>query len=185
MFQVFEGFPREERCPQNEFPGGRQTSGFPIAEDKIRRVLFGNNFERIEVRGAVVASQANLRFRVLSVLRPDMLERSSCLGKRRRGALMGKGTTSFVSRRCRHGLETKRLSGSGHFLFSFAGLCRYGGRFSAKTHFGAFYGLSTVVFSVKLRILRGVHSENNGFMLSEEVSPHGGKKTNSVRAFSV
>lgn len=89
---------------------------------------------------------------------------------------MGKGTTSFVSRRCRHGLETKRLSGSGHFLFSFAGLCRYGGRISAKTHFGAFYGLSTVVFSVKLRILRGSHSENNGFMLSEEVSPHGGKK---------
>lgn len=81
-----------------------------------------------------------------------------------------------MSRRCRHGLETKRLSGSGHFLFSFAGLCRYGGRFSAKTHFGAFYGLSTVIFSVKLRILRGVHSENNGFMLSEEVSPHGGKK---------
>lgn len=78
MFQVFEGFPREEQCPQNEFPGGRQTSGFPIAEDKICRVLFGNNFECIEVRGAVVASQANLRFRVLSVLRPDMLERSSC-----------------------------------------------------------------------------------------------------------
>lgn len=89
---------------------------------------------------------------------------------------MGKGTTSFVSRRCRHGLEIKRLSGSGHFLFSFAGLCRYGGRFSAKTHFGAFYGLSTVVFSVKLRILRGPHSENNGFMLSEAVSQHGGKK---------
>lgn len=97
---------------------------------------------------------------------------------------MGKGTTSFVSRRCRHGPEIKRLSGSGHFLFSFAGLCRYGGRISAKTHFGAFYGLSTVVFSVKLRILRGSHSENNGFMLSEEVSPHGGKKTNSLRAFS-
>lgn len=89
---------------------------------------------------------------------------------------MGKGTTSLLSRRCRHGLEIKRLSGSGHFLFSFAGLCRYGGRISAKTHFGAFYGLSTVVFSVKLRILRGSHSENNGFMLSEEVSPHGGKK---------
>ena len=97
---------------------------------------------------------------------------------------MEKGTTSLVSRRCRHGLETKRLSGSGHFLFSFAGLCRYGGRISAKTHFGAFYGLSTVVFSVKLRILRGPHSENNGFMLSEAVSQHGGKKTNSVRAFS-
>lgn len=97
---------------------------------------------------------------------------------------MGKGTTSLSARRCRHGLEIKRLSGSGHFLFSFAGLCRYGGRISAKTHFGAFYGLSTVVFSVKLRILRGPHSENNGFMLSEEVSPHGGKKTNSVRAFS-
>ena len=89
---------------------------------------------------------------------------------------MGKGTTSLLSRRCRHGLEIKRLSGSGHFLFSFAGLCRYGGRISAKTHFGAFYGLSTVVFSVKLRILRCPHSENNGFMLSEEVSPHGGKK---------
>ena len=108
---------------------------------------------------------------------------------------MGKGTTSLLSRRCRHGLEIKRLSGSGHFLFSFAGLCRYGGRISAKTHFGAFYGLSTVVFSVKLRILRGSHSENNGFMLSEEVSPHGGyalgggfaarrQKTNSLRAFS-
>lgn len=68
------------------------------------------------------------------------------------------------------------MSGSGHFLFSFAGLCRYGGRISAKTHFGAFYGLSTVVFSVKLRILRGPHSENNGFMLSDAVSPHGGKK---------
>ena len=89
---------------------------------------------------------------------------------------MGKGTTSLSSRRCRHGLEIKRLSGSGHFLFSFAGLCRYGGRISAKTHFGAFYGLSTVVFSVKLRILRGPHSENNGFMLSDAVSPHGGKK---------
>lgn len=97
---------------------------------------------------------------------------------------MGKGTTSLSSRRCRHGLETKRLSGSGHFLFSFAGLCRYGGRISAKTHFGAFYGLSTVVFSVKLRILRGPHSENNGFMLSEAVSQYGGKKTNSLRAFS-
>lgn len=78
MFQVFEGFPREERCPQKGFPGGRQTSGFPIAEGKICRVLFGDNFECIEVRGAVVASQAKLRFRVLSVLRPDMLERSSC-----------------------------------------------------------------------------------------------------------
>lgn len=89
---------------------------------------------------------------------------------------MGKGTTSLSSRRCRHGLEIKRLSGSGHFLFSFARLCRYGGRFSAKTHFGAFYGLSTVVFSVKLRIFRGPHSENNGFMLSEAVSQHGGKK---------
>ena len=41
-----------------------------------------------------------------------------------------------------------------------------------------------MVFSVKLRILRGVHSENNGFMLSEEVSQRGGKKTNSLRAFS-
>lgn len=97
---------------------------------------------------------------------------------------MGKGTTSLSARRCRHGLEIKRLSRSGHFLFSFAGLCRYGGRISAKTHFGAFYGLSTVVFSVKLRILRGPHSENNGFMLSEAVSQHGGKKTNSLRAFS-
>ena len=41
-------------------------------------MLFGDNFECIEVRGAVVASQAKLRFRGLSVLRPDMLERSSC-----------------------------------------------------------------------------------------------------------
>lgn len=78
MFQVFEGFPREERCPQNELPGGSWAGGFPIAEGKICGVLFGDNFECIEVRGAVVASQANLRFRVFSVLRPDMLERSSC-----------------------------------------------------------------------------------------------------------
>lgn len=41
-------------------------------------MLFGDNFECIEVRGAGVASQAKLRFRGLSVLRPDMLERSSC-----------------------------------------------------------------------------------------------------------
>ena len=41
-------------------------------------MLFGDNFECIEVREAVVASQANLRFSGLSVLRPDMLERSSC-----------------------------------------------------------------------------------------------------------
>lgn len=62
-----------KRIPRREL-GGR----FPIAEGKICRVLFGYNFECIEVRGAGVASQAKLRFRGLSVLRPDMLERSSC-----------------------------------------------------------------------------------------------------------
>lgn len=62
-----------KRIPRREL-GGQ----FPDCEGKICRVLFSDNFECIEVRGAVVASQAKLRFRGLSVLRPDMLGRSNC-----------------------------------------------------------------------------------------------------------